>query len=397
MKRTRSLASYFSPIAQQEQQQEAIHPLAVPSPPPPHPEEEQGSIQPPAVPSQSQGTEQESAVRRTRGSGVDVDLSQPTIEQDRTSLPAEETSNENANFVEEGDSNHVLGPEDIIADPALRKLIEEMHPNIRDDAKREYVLLGPCQPKGHAYPKRIIYGRSRSFHEKWFTNRPWLEYSVSKDAAFCFYCYLFKPLRVDNYGVESFTSNGFTNWKDGPKLFDAHGKSIAHNKARKDYECYKNQRQSVSHVISRGSQKAEEEYRGRLIIILGVVRFLLLQAHAFRGHDESFESNNKGNFLEMLDWYKEKDAKVARLLDSAGRNHTMTSHKVQKDLCKACAEETSKVIIAEIGDRYFAVLVDEARDASIKEQMAVVLRFVCFLLLISFLQFIANFLCILVC
>ena len=28
-----------------------------------------------------------------------------------------------------------------------------MHPNIRDDAKREYVLLGPCQPKGHKYPK----------------------------------------------------------------------------------------------------------------------------------------------------------------------------------------------------------------------------------------------------
>jgi hypothetical protein len=58
-------------------------------------------------------------------------LSQPTVEPDQTSLPAEETSNENANFVEEGDSNHVLGPEDIVADPALRKPIEEMHPNLR--------------------------------------------------------------------------------------------------------------------------------------------------------------------------------------------------------------------------------------------------------------------------
>jgi hypothetical protein len=115
-------------------------------------------------------------------------------------LPVEETSNENANFVEEGESNNVLGLEDIVADPALRKPIEEMHPNIRDDAKREYVMVGPCQPKGHAYPKRKICGRNRSFHDKWFTNRPWLEYSVSKDAAFCFYCYLFKPLRVDNYG-----------------------------------------------------------------------------------------------------------------------------------------------------------------------------------------------------
>ena len=55
----------------------------------------------------------------------------------------------------------------------------------------------------------------------------------------------------------------------------------------------------------------------------------------------------------------------------------MTSHKVQKDLCKACAEQTSIAIIAEIVDRYFAVLVDEARDASIKEQMAVVLRYTC--------------------
>jgi len=52
----------------------------------------------------------------------------------------------------------------------------------------------------------------------------------------------------------------------------------------------------------------------------------------------------------------------------------MTSPKVQKDLCKACAEQTTKAIVAKIGDRKFAVLVDEARDASIKEQMAVVLR-----------------------
>jgi hypothetical protein len=396
MKRTRTLVSYFSPVAEQGQQ--TIHP---PSPPPPDPEQEQRSIQPPPAP--SQGAEQESVrVTRplrvtTRASAVDVDLSQPTVELDQTSLPTEETSNENANFVEEGDSNNVLGPEDIVADPALRKPIEEMHPNIRDDAKREYVLLGPCQPKGHAYPKRKICGRNRSFHDKWFTNRPWLEYSVSKDAAFCFYCYLFKPLRVDNYGVESFTTNGFTNWKDGPQLFDAHGNSIAHNKARKDYECYKNQRQSVSHVISRGSQILEEEYRGRLIIILGVVRFLLLQAHAFRGHDESSKSSNKGNFLEMLDWYKEKDAKAARLLDSAGKNHTMTSNKVQKDLCKACAEETSKVIVAEIGDRYFAVLVDEARDASIKEQMAVVLRYVFFLIADFFFTVHYQFLVYIVC
>jgi len=76
----------------------------------------------------------------------------------------------------------------------------------------------------------------------------------------------------------------------------------------------------------------------------------------------------------MLHWYKGKDGKAARLLASAAKNNTMTSPEVQKDLCKACAEQTTKAIVAKIGDRKFVVLVDEARDASIKEQMAVALR-----------------------
>jgi hypothetical protein len=118
----------------------------------------------------------------------------------------------------------------------------------------------------------------------------------------------------------------------------------------------------VSHVMNRGGKKMEEEYKGLLLVILGVVRFLLLQALAFRGHDESSTSSNKGNFLELLQWYKHKDKNVANLL----RTNQMTSPDIQKDIC----------IISDIGNRNFSILVDEARDASIKEQMAVVLRLV---------------------
>jgi hypothetical protein len=34
----------------------------------------------------------------------------------------------------------------------------------------------------------------------------------------------------------------------------------------------------------------------------------------FRGHDESSSSSNKGNFLEMVEWYKAKDKNAATLL-----------------------------------------------------------------------------------
>jgi len=213
--------------------------------------------------------------------------------------------------------------DDIVADPGLRIPIDQMDPNIRDAVRRAYISKGPCQPKGHAYPKRKIGNRNRSFQDAWF-NHAWLEYSFVKDAAFCLYCYLFKQPRAENYGVDAFTVNGFRGWKDGRDLIDAHSNGIDHNKSRRAYEDFKNQRQSVAHVMNRGGKKSEEEYKGRMLIILGVIGFLLLQAHAFRGHDESSSSGNKGNFLEMVEWYKAKDKNAANLL----RHNQMTSPEI---------------------------------------------------------------------
>ncbi|WVZ98513.1 hypothetical protein U9M48_043943 [Paspalum notatum var. saurae] len=115
------------------------------------------------------------------------------------------------------------------------------------------------------------------------------------------------------------------------------------------------------------------EYLGRLTVILALVRFLLLQALAFCGHDESRTSSNKRNFLELTDWLKMRDECVKNLLDNAPENNLLTSPYVQKDMCEACAKQTTKAILDDIGDKNFSILVDESRDASIKEQMAVVL------------------------
>jgi len=124
------------------------------------------------------------------------------------------------------------------------------------------------------------------------------------------------------------------------------------------------------------SKKQEEEYLGRLIIVLGVIRFLLLQGLAFRGHDECTSSINRGNFLEMLEWYKMKDSGATKLFDSTPKNCMLTSREIQKQICEACAEETKKAILAEIGDKKFVIIIDEAQDTSIKEQMALILRLV---------------------
>jgi hypothetical protein len=133
----------------------------------------------------------------------------------------------------------------------------------------------------------------------------------------------------------------------------------------------------VSYAITCHTEKSHVEYEQRLRAVVGIARFLVIQGLAFRGHDESETSLNKGNFLEMVDWFVERCNDVANVMKyNAPGNHKLTSPKIQKQLVQACAEETMQVIMNELGDGNFALLVDESRDASVKEQMGVIIRLV---------------------
>ncbi|XP_039143986.1 uncharacterized protein LOC120281142 [Dioscorea cayenensis subsp. rotundata] len=246
-----------------------------------------------------------------------------------------------------------FNPNDIIADPGLRQLIEEFDVGIRDQVRREYLLKGSCQPFRYNFPKKLQGKEMRCFQEVWFLNFDWLEYSVAKDKAYCFYCYLFKQDRSEKGGSDIFTKRGYSNWRKALEAFNQHVGPVnsAHNDARRHCEDFKNQRQSVSYVLVSHGRQMEIDYRSRLTSVLDVVRILLVQGLAFCGHDESSSSKNRGNFLEIFNWYAKK-------------------------LVNACATETTLAIINEIGDRNFSLIVDESQDKSVKEQMAVILRFV---------------------
>jgi len=58
----------------------------------------------------------------------------------------------------------------------------------------------------HEYPQTNISGAIRRFNHEWFDDvyHDWLEYSVSKDAAYCLYCYLFKDHNLIKVEVKYF-------------------------------------------------------------------------------------------------------------------------------------------------------------------------------------------------
>ncbi|XP_058727141.1 uncharacterized protein LOC131598572 [Vicia villosa] len=185
------------------------------------------------------------------------------------------------------------------------------------------------------------------------------------------------PGRAEHFGYEVFNKDGFKDWKHASKGFKDHigSHDSKHNSCVKHYDDYNNQRQRVTSIFARATRESEELYKIRLTCSLDCTRYLLAKGIAFRGHDESSTSLNKGNFREMVDWVKSNDEKVRDAFDRGPKNCTMTSGDIQKELATCCAHEVTKVIMEELGDRQFSVLIEESRDIFVKEQMAVMLRF----------------------
>ncbi|XP_030959084.1 zinc finger MYM-type protein 1-like [Quercus lobata] len=218
----------------------------------------------------------------------------------------------------------------------------------------------------------------RQFNPKWFKeHESWLEYSIEKDAAYCLYCYLFRQdVGMQSRG-DSFVTKGFNSWNKKEKL-DLHvrGVNSAHNQALKNGENLMKQNQHIQSVFVKQSNQDKIEYRTQLNAIIDCIRFLLHRGLAFRGHDESDDSSDKGNFLELLQFLADHNDVINEVLKKTPKNSKLTHPDIQKDIVNAVAYKTTDAIIGDLGNGFFSILVDESRDISIKEQMVVVLRYV---------------------
>ncbi|XP_049373335.1 uncharacterized protein LOC125838313 [Solanum verrucosum] len=204
-----------------------------------------------------------------------------------------------------------------------------------------------------------------------------MEYSVTKDAAFCLYCYLFQDESINQGGGDVFSTIGFTSWNKNHNL-DVHiGKpNSVHNQSRRNCEDLLRQKQSIQSAFAKKSYQEKLEYRTRLEDAINVIRYLLKQGFSFRGHREDVSSSNRGNYIEILTWYAKLCDNIDNAFKKAPKNNQLTSPHIQKDIINACKIETIKCIIENLNDDHFFILVDESRDISCKEQMAIVLRYV---------------------
>ncbi|XP_062085743.1 uncharacterized protein LOC133791850 [Humulus lupulus] len=92
-------------------------------------------------------------------------------------------------------------------------------------------------------------------------------------------------------------------------------------------------KQQIEHIFSKKNIKDRISYCVRLIASDDCIRFLVRQGLAFRGQDESQESNNQGNFLELLTFLANHNEEVRLVaLKNAPENLKLASSKIQKDI-----------------------------------------------------------------
>ncbi|XP_020268164.1 zinc finger MYM-type protein 1-like [Asparagus officinalis] len=135
--------------------------------------------------------------------------------------------------------------------------------------------------------------------------------------------------------------------------------------------------QNIKKHLTLQNEAEIKKNRLRVVTTINAIRWLACQGCALRGHDESLDSANRGNFIELLKYSATLNVQVAEvILENAPGNASYTSAMVQNQIMKIMGDLVRKNICEKIGDFKFCILVDESRDESNCEQMAIVLRFV---------------------
>ncbi|KAL4108079.1 hypothetical protein QTP88_018334 [Uroleucon formosanum] len=233
---------------------------------------------------------------------------------------------------------------------------------------------GPIRPVLKSYPMTNFGNPKRCFNASYFNEHDWLEYSIQNDSLHYSLCRNFGA--KDNEGT--FSKTGFRNWK---KLSGSRGitekkqtKLKAHASTKSHLACvakwlgHKNTETigSVHTQLSTQHKLQVEANKSYIKTLIDITLYLSCQGLPFRGHDESTDSLNIGNFKEacqlMSKYIPEFSVKFLKTTN-------YTSPLVQNSIIEMCAKNVRDQIISEVGDGVFGIIFYK------EEQMALCIRY----------------------
>ncbi|XP_062100068.1 uncharacterized protein LOC133805936 [Humulus lupulus] len=117
--------------------------------------------------------------------------------------------------------------------------------------------MSPYQIHLSKYPPSSPEKHHRLFQSSWFVQfASWLEYSPSKDAAYCLPCYLFTMKASRRFGWDTFTITGFTSWK---KINDGTNCAFLNHVGQDPCSCHNNALKSSEDLLKRSQHIDKNE------------------------------------------------------------------------------------------------------------------------------------------
>ena len=122
------------------------------------------------------------------------------------------------------------------------------------------------------------------------------------------------------------------------------------------------------------AEKAAMDNRIYITSVAEVVNFCGRQVLPLRGHDESATSDNRGNFIELLDLVGQHDLVVRKKLTA--KRAFYTSPQIQNEMIQIQAGLIQSDMAAEVREAgVFSLLADESKDLGKHEQISISVRY----------------------
>lgn len=228
----------------------------------------------------------------------------------------------------------------------------------------------PCRPILAQYPTTDFSGTKRFFNKQYYETYEWLEYSINKDAVFCFPCRMFSSSTSGK--EDTFTKKGMRNWRKTAAKLDKHSECDTHRFSMSKWKNYKAPSENVLAQVSESHKTQIVEKKEYVKKIIDILLYLARQGLALRGHDESINSENKGNFLELCDLFSKYNPSFKSKYE---KYFNLTGSNTQNELIHIISEEVLRQIVQEVNTaEFYALLVDEAKSHK-TQQLCICIRY----------------------
>ena len=255
---------------------------------------------------------------------------------------------------------------------SVRELLEQ------DPLKMTYDELIVLKERGRDTPVFKFGGKRQCRLNEQYDKWKWMCGSSELKSLFCFPCLVFKQ----NKKAISWTKYGYKDVANLGQSAAKHARSEEHIHALSSLTLLGKvdiDRQIDSGISASIQRRNNEVTKNRAMLKhhIRAASFLVCQGLAFRGHDESKTSSNRGNYIELIDMYSQfsLDDKVLEALESEKAAFSGLSSDIQNDIISCMYTLLMDEIKLRVQKaKYISLMADESTDIANHSQMAVSIR-----------------------